>query len=265
MSSPDNHPISIEEAKDLIVGPYGDECRKLLKSCCAPIYWVAQVGNSLQVIDGATITFLQTPKKLIGITAEHVFRHYKRDAEKYNLRLFISNGVVHNLSDLVIDTYPKLDLITFDIEKKLLQSFGNEINPLSTQPPLEPKERKGIMLGGYPRKERIKLGPVSESFGLVHILGVSNTVTDEQITWIPEPEYQIKNLKTGDLPPKYDFSGASGGPLLCLFETASGFAYFPLGGIITEHLVSEIYEGLEKVVAARTDIIKENGRITKLK
>jgi hypothetical protein len=75
----DGYPLTVDRAKQLVAGDLGKEYRAILRRCCAPIYLHQRRGNCTQILNSGTITFLQTPKRLLGVTAAHVVLGYQKD------------------------------------------------------------------------------------------------------------------------------------------------------------------------------------------
>jgi hypothetical protein len=251
--APEGHPLSIDEAKKLIAGRLGDEYRGILSRCCAPMYWHQRINGRLQILNSGTLTLVQTPKRLMGITAAHVIRGFETDhAEATSpIHLQVMSAFL-NLEVIAISD--KLDIATLVIDKKTIGQMGKEIVPLLTWPPREPQEGRGIMLAGYPAADRLEPKPMEANWGIFTALCVARRVMDDQITWRAERREEIMT----DLPPKHQLGGISGGPLIGWFETPGHFTTYALSGII-----SEAHQDLEYVVARRADFIREDGSIAK--
>ena len=73
----DEHPISLDKAKGLLAGDLGDVYRQILADCCVPIYWFKLGPKDFSISHNGTLTIVQTPKVILGITAAHVFRCYE--------------------------------------------------------------------------------------------------------------------------------------------------------------------------------------------
>ena len=97
------HPISLDKAKELLAGDLGDVYRRILKDCCTPIYWFRLHTKDFAIAHNATLTIVQTPKRLLGVTAAHVLRQYQSDLKGGSLRLQLMNEVVDDLCERVID------------------------------------------------------------------------------------------------------------------------------------------------------------------
>ena len=261
---PEGHPISVEKAKELMAGPLADACRDILKRCCIPIYWSRLDKKNPEILHNGTLTLLRTPTKLLGVTAAHVLKAYKTDFEKERIRLKLLNEVVEDLLSRVIDVSERLDLATIAIDERVLNKLGEAwaLTPLTDWPLQPPQEGRGIMLAGYPGIDRLQPDCFKINWGLFTAIGVARTVTDTQITWVVEREYQVENTKIRTLPPNYDLGGVSGGPLISWFETPSYVAHHRLSGIITEHPDYEKSDfSIERLIAIREDVIREGGTI----
>jgi hypothetical protein len=253
---PVDHPISIEKAKKLLAGNLGDVYRQILIRCCVPIYWFSLDKENPTILHNGTVTLLETPQKIIGVTASHVLDCYKSDRKEQKVRLQLMNEAVDNLLDRVIDNSDRLDIATFDIDKGLINSMDKNVSPLNW-PPQPPQEGKGVMLAGYPGCDRIELRKLCVNFGIFTAIGIARVVSGEQITWAVDQEFLISSQKVKTLPPNYDLGGISGGPLISWFETPNYVSYYRLSGII-----SQANRTLENVIARRADFINDDGTIT---
>ncbi|MGE0851983.1 MAG: hypothetical protein AB7O44_20590 [Hyphomicrobiaceae bacterium] len=249
---PDGHPLTVERAKELLAGDLGNEYRAILSRCCAPIYWHQRKDGAAQILNSGTMTFLQTPKRLVGVTAAHVVLGYQQEHANAAspLHLQIMNAFL-NLE--VIGLSKALDIATVAMDDTTLGRIGKEIVPLSTWPPQPPQEGRGIMLAGYPGVDRLQPGSMEVNWGLFTALGIARRVIGEQITWVPERQHD--GVIT-DLPPKHRLGGISGGPLIGWFESASHLVHYALSGVI-----SQAHPELENVIARRADFIQEDGTI----
>lgn len=255
-----DHPISLEQAVNLMKGDLGVAYREILSKSCCPIFWYRTDIAPTKVEHNGTLTILQTPKKIIGITAAHVIRQFEKDIQINEFRLQLMNEVFDDFMSLVIDISDKRDLATIELSQDIVSRLGK--TPVDW-PPIPPEEGKGIMLSGFPNIELIE--DVREaSWGLFTALGVARTVTLDQITWLIEPEHNIPNPKIPTPPPLYDLGGISGGPLISWFESEQHVAHYRLSGIITEHPSYKEnldFPPIERLAASRADCISENGVI----
>jgi hypothetical protein len=262
VQAPEGHPISIERAKELMAGNLADVYRDILSTSCAPVYWFERDRTDLGILNNGTVTFLQTPDRLLGVTAAHVLLGYRNDASRTEVVLQIMDHVVDDIQDRIIDVSDRFDLATFEVNEQFLAQVDKRIVPLRNWPPRPPEEGRGIMLAGYPAVER-HAAANRVDFGLFTALVVARRVTDIQITWLIEREAQLAGARVPAPPPNYGLGGVSGGPLITWLESDTHIATYALGGIITEHPDYEKNEfWVERVVAVRADLISPTGRIS---
>src|SRR5688572_8115117 len=55
---PPGHPISIEQAKELMKGPLADVYRGILAKSCAPLFWYQNGADDSLILNNGTVTFL---------------------------------------------------------------------------------------------------------------------------------------------------------------------------------------------------------------
>lgn len=256
------HPISLDMAKALLAEDLGDVYRRILADCCVPIYWFKLGTKDFSISHNGTLTIVQTPKVILGVTAAHVFRGYEADRKSGSVRLQLMNEVVDDLDKCLIDISDELDLATFSLDEALVKRLRR--TPLGVWPPRPPQEGKGIMISGFPAVERIEAKNFEVNFGLFTALGVARTVTEKQITWLLEREFQLANARIPAPPPEYELGGISGGPLISWFESPTSVTHHCLSGIVIEHpdyKNNKEMPPIERLIAIRADSIAESGRI----
>lgn len=260
-TAPEQHPISIERAKELMAGDLAEVYRGILNTSCAPIFWFDRTRPSLAILGNGTVTFMQTPERILGVTAAHVLQGYLEDQRRADVVLQIMDGVIDEIENRIIDISEKFDLATFAVESRFLSKIGKPIVPLQNWPPRPPQEGRGIMLAGFPAIERLTEED-RVNFGLFTALVIARRVTDVQITWLIEQDAQLQNASIAPPPQNYALGGISGGPVITWLESNTHIATYALGGIITEHPDYENNEfSIERVIAVRADLISPNGRI----
>jgi len=256
-----DHPISLAQAEKLLKGDLGEIHRDILKKSCAPFYWHLPNG---QCLNNGTMTFLRTPKKLLGVTAEHVLRSYEKCANDQKI-LRLMNAYITDLPDRIIDRSATLDLATIEIDEIILKSIGKEVVPLEPSPRL-PQEGKGVMLAGYHENgRRVDELPNTINFGLFTCNEVIRRITNTQISIMLNRDDMINVPGIETLPQNYNLSGISGGPLIALFETQNYISYYRLAGIIVQQPDYENSDiAIERVIATRVDMIREDGKISNI-
>lgn len=246
---PEGHPLTIERAKALMAGNLDHVYRSILKASCAPIFWSRVDDANTSILHNGTLTVVRTPKRLLGITAAHVWLQYEEDHAASPVRLQVMNAQLD--APRVIAISKRLDLATIQLSEHMLEQMGKDIVPLPTWPPRVPQEGRGIMLAGYPGVDRLQPKSLEVSWGLFTALGIARRVIGPQITWVVE-----RDQGSGDLPPNHHLGGISGGPLIGWFESANHLTQYVLCGII-----AEAHQQLENVVARRADFIADDGTI----
>jgi hypothetical protein len=258
---PEGHPITAERARELMSGELADVYRGILNDCCAPIYWYRRDRMDLAILNSGTVTFLQTPERLLGVTAAHVLNGYLRDAAAGPITLQVFDAVIDDMQARVVHLPDHLDIATFAVDDALLTRLGKRAVPLANWPPRVPKEGRGIMLAGYPAVERVAEGN-RVNFGLFTALVIARRVTDVQITWLVEREAMLPDARVPAPPLNYGLGGISGGPLITWLESEQHIATFALGGVIVEHPDYANNDfAIERVVAVRADFISPSGRV----
>ena len=188
---PEGHPISEEQARQLLVGDLGDVYRDILRGCCAPVYWHRRAAvGTIEICDNGTLTFVNTGVRLIGVTAAHVVEGFDKARAACDVTLQVMNAELDGGFD-VIDIDTNLDIATISVDTDLLKRLGKAINPLEGWPPLVPEEGRGIMLAGYPGIDRLTLPANAVSWGLFTAMGIARRVTSHQITWLIERQHGV--------------------------------------------------------------------------
>lgn len=251
---PEGHPITVERARILLAGDLGYAYRDFLQASCAPLFWFRSGQENPTILSNGTLTFAQTPERVIGVTASHVVRAYERHKQEAPVHLQLMGVNIENLN--VIDLSERYDLATISLDPELLGAFEKNIAPITLSRHRVPEENRGIMLAGYPCSQRLEPKAFEANFGLFTAIGIARRVTDEQITWVVERENLIDHPTIPQPPPFFDFGGISGGPLIGSFETANHIVYHELSGII-----SQASSRLENVIAKRVNRIRDDGTI----
>jgi hypothetical protein len=253
---PEGHPIDEARARAQMSGGLGDVLRQVVMDCCRPIYWFAFDDDQNPVLHNGTVTLIQTPNRLLGVTARHAVEDFKKDHAERRVRLQIADAVINDLPDRIIATSEELDLATIDIDQRIISQLGAPV-PLRSWPPMPPERGSSIMFGGFPGQERQEIARLNICFGLSTGIGIAQNVSDDQITWIrPEAEYIVEARDIPIAPPNYEQGGVSGGPLIAGFETPGHFFHYRLAGIIVEARADYDY-----VIAKRADFIEADGRL----
>jgi hypothetical protein len=210
-----------------------------------------------EILHSGTVCFVDTGARVIGVTAEHVYRQYllDREADKHFVCQFGDQLVWPEAR--LIDRDRQLDLATFDLPELARRKERFLSNRTVKWPPPRLNAREAVIYGGYPGASR-QSGLWKPTFafetvtGFVHEVTLQNVVlfVDYQnIYWPGRPEGEELNT---------DPAGVSGGPVYYVDETASQYSYLELAGFIYEYHVS-----LETMLARHADVIRADGTLTK--
>lgn len=225
------HPITIDKAKRLVLGPLFSVYEDLALSCCAPLLWFRRGERQPRVLHNGTITIVRTPKKLFGVTAAHVVHQFRRDAAEAEVAVQIGEELVGNLLHMILDCPEeggKPDLATIELPESVVAAC--KLQPLPW-PPRPPAEGYGLLLAGFPGRGRESAGHMQLDWNPFIALATARTVTLEQVTTLVARDESVVRA----LPLKCDLGGISGGPMIGIFETKSYVAYHQFSGIIVEH------------------------------
>ena len=220
MSYPAQLPdLTVDEAKRLVAGPFGDELQRLVVSHMTWIIFGAQGpnGQTLKRRNG-TCFFLRTPTRLFGVSAKHVIAGLKcAQAEDRNIICQIGNVIMNPVERLISEGI-KADIATFEIKDSELEDVGKV--PISLWPPHPPdRDDTGVVLAGYPAAEVLETRARTLVMGSYSAIGVAQRVTDWQLKCTIEWE-NIQPSPLGKLPPRnFETGGMSGGPVLTIRET----------------------------------------------
>jgi len=250
---PEGHPISRDKAKSLSEGSLGSFYKGFALSCSAPLFWFRSNDKPLRILHNGTITIVRTPRKLFGVTADHVIDQYEIDRPE-GIKLQIKTRMIRG--PRIIDRSPKRDLATFELDKHVIADLG--LQPIEW-PFRLPSEGGGLLLAGFRGNSKEYIEPKQLGWSPFFAIGRARTVSLDQITILVPPDDDNAN---NSLPLNYDFGGISGGPIIGLFETASNVACFRLSGVITEQ---PSYDGsldsIERIVGTSAEAITEFGMI----
>jgi len=206
-------------------------------------------------IQSATCFLVKTPSNLLVVTAKHVISKYREALGEDSRTICQIGNLPFEPNARLIGMGTKADIATLSITEGELRAIGKL--PISLWPPEPPDgDDRGVLLAGYPAKERIMDGPRTGSFGIYTAAAIAQRTTDWQLSCKVEWDNVQGIPKLGGLPPKgFDTGGMSGGPVLTIRER-SGTLSFPLAGVI-----SEGHSAWDTIIADRADFIRADGSI----
>ena len=209
---------------------------------CAPFWWsVATPEDTVaRILSVGTICYVDTGSRRIGITANHVYKKYLADKEKYGTEAiecqFGSSTIYPERH--VIAAYEAWDIATFDLPDVFVgASIQNQksYHHAVRWPPHRAQESDVVMYGGFPevlRESKVSTADLPFQWAASRV----NAVTDHAITLEPDFEkMRWQGPKTNDNP-----SGWSGGPVFRSVEDEP-IARLEFIGIIFELLGSSVF------------------------
>lgn len=221
--------------------------------CVAPV-WASRAGNEPPncVDHNGTITFVDTGKRLIGVTARHVLERYREIAELPTAALAVNlgRGVTPGFIDLdVIDESAEMDVATIALpDIREFRGSTKKYFPISHWPIPKPSRGEPVTVVGFPGVDR----KATEGRGTFTLQGIGMTVSNSPGRNVALADEQCTLQVTRDgktLAQGLEPGGLSGAP---------GF-FFRDGRF---HLAGFVYEGIDRILfLAPGALIRPDGRL----
>jgi hypothetical protein len=238
-------------------------------SLTSPLFWIVRENNGYKVRNGS-VFFLDAGKGSFGVTANHVLKGLAKDREtKAIVTCQIGSEILFDESR-VIDAQEGIDIATFRVTDDEIKSVGKfpYLGYQGKWPPAPPQQDRGVFYSGFPGTETILLAPSEVSFGAAPCGGVASSISDRDVSSLIARSNLIDVMGGGPLPPRYNFQGLSGGPMLAVVEQ-NGLRLNRLAGVIIQGPntlpddANESIEGFEVVKARRAHFIRPDGTLDK--
>lgn len=206
--------------------------RAYAKSSSAPFWWYVDDGtvNPAAIKHNGTICFVHTGERVLGVTADHVYRGYLLDLQ--------SDGVVCQIGNIrfqpeqrLISSDERVDLATFDIPELVVAAAGCHLHHPSQWPTPPLAEGELVIAGGYPgpiREERLTVA----EFPFVSLATRVRQAGNEHSALQLELADSMWGT-TERLWPGADLGGMSGGPVFRVHS--GGIEHLELAGFIYEY------------------------------
>ncbi len=222
--------------------------RSIVKSACAPFWW----HDNYRIQHNGTVCFLQTPKRLIAVTARHVFDKYRRaKIEQPEIRCQFGGTTTEPEAHLIAES-EYLDLATFDVSPVVVAASGASSHAPLTWPTREVSVGEVLLYDGYPGSLRVE-HEVTADLPFQWFAAAPISVTPENVKLHIDLENFHQPLRGANIP-NVELGGISGGPVFRLVSA-------PIERL---ELVAFIYESqpsLSLIYARPSHYIAEDGRI----
>ena len=232
---------------------------EIARQYIVPLMWKSIDGGPRS----GTMFFYHTGKRVIGITAHHVYKKYTED-KKNNVKLLCNVNNNHfDLKSRIIDLNEQLDLITFNFKTEEVTSLINTqiFHSDGRWPPQSPKEHECVFFAGFPGQDRKITGSLVR-FHPYFIACFVHGVSDKYITCQIDRS-KMEKVDGMNFPPEgHDQAGVSGAPLFfpCYTSDKSDLMLLKLAGIIYESY--SINNGNTYIIyATKIDKILSDGTI----
>jgi hypothetical protein len=247
--------LSEDDAKRLVKGPFGTEILRLVIQHSTFVVFGIDDASTTPKIRNGSCFFIETPSKLLAVTARHVIEGFRELRAADERAAFQIGNIRLDPEERLSGLGMKTDIATLEIKAGEIARLKKA--PITIWPPYPPEtDDHGVLLCGYPAAAVIRQSDRVASFGIYASTAVAQRVTDRQLSCTIEWENVIPSPALGGLPPKqYEVGGMSGGPVLSIREHA-GILTFPIAGVISEGRAEQ-----DKIIAERGDSIRADGTI----
>jgi len=244
-----------------------DEVAALTLRVACPLIWHDRTEGWPKTLDGATCFFLRLDQAVIGVTANHVIRHYESAVSANpNTICQLRNSPIFDLAAAIIARDAARDIATFAVPEAVLSLIG--AIPLDYRrdwPPPEPQSLWLLSACGFPESLRTTRADRTAEFRAWGALAAVEYVTHDEILITYDPAIVKPAAWAPHLPPVgFNLSGCSGGPVL-VHGTRKGLLRWFAVGLIAEgpkeHAKQGASSGFDMIRLRRIDIIQPDGTI----
>jgi len=236
----------------------GDDVHRSLftdmMSMSVPFWWHGPSADDPEIYGNGTLCLLDTGKRVVGVTAWHVWEGYRKRLQSGRPFVCQFGGVTVQPEALRIDHDKGLELATFDLVNVIGQMAGFAPHRLDSWPPDRPQVDDLMLYGGFPGQMR-RADLVQATFQLDSVTGLVSQVTSQNI--VIEVDYS--RLHDADGPEgnvvAVDPAGTSGGAVYRIRETGSGHC-LELAGFIYEQA-----QQLRFMLARPADFVLADGTL----
>jgi len=234
---------------------YLNVLRCLVMSHATPVWWYDDsrvVGTS--ILHGGTVSFVNTGRRVIAISAHHVYEQYLRDKAADSGVKCQFGGVTVEPEKYVIDSDRKLDLVTFDLPVVLATATGATIHNSPSWPPAKLAESDIVILGGYPGNRRLEGAQALDSDFVSFIGRIAQSSDDHASMYLNIPNsHWPQGERLCESP---NLGGMSGGPVFRLITD-------PIESLEFSGVIYESHQTYELVFCSHASFIRSDGTLEK--
>jgi len=246
----DEHKQLIRELKNSGILP---TVETMIKRRTAPFYWYdIRLPRGSQTLYTATVGFLHTGSRLIGISAEHVHRECAEALDQAPESIFSQiGGARFDPRDRVIDIDRRLDLVTYDLSEIEVNTANADIHYPRSWPP-SARENELVIVGGW-ISEFTQEHEDSSTNSFLHVFARCDNFTEHQIG---VAIYPSTSVAWGDsaLAAGTELGGLSGGPVFVVREE-------PLTEVYQVGVIFEYQPSYEIILARPLSLVGPEGEI----
>lgn len=149
------HPVTGNERKTQLRlmerSGYLPILRSLAKLSTAPFWWFVDdtPSSPAEIQHNGTVCFLKIGKRILGVTADHVYRGYIADLASRPVVCQIGS-VRYQPEKRVISRDVETDLVTFDVPEFIVAAAGCSPHDVFQWPPPPLSEGELVIAGGFP-------------------------------------------------------------------------------------------------------------------
>ncbi|MFO0701893.1 MAG: hypothetical protein U0236_21975 [Nitrospira sp.] len=229
--------------------------RRLVRLHASPVWWYDDskaVGTS--ILHSGTFSFVNTGKRIIAVSAYHVYEQYLHDKAAGSSLKCQFGGITVEPEKYVIDSDRNFDLVTFDLPVVLATATGVTIHNSPSWPPTKLAKSDLVILGGYPGNRRLEKSQTLDS-DFVSFIGRIAQSSDDHASlclnipnshW-PQGERLVESPYLG---------GMSGGPVFRLITN-------PVESLEFAGVIYESHKTYELVFCRHASVIRSDGTLEK--
>lgn len=223
----------------------------------AGCYIVNSNINNLKIYATASFSFIDTGRKKLGVTNNHVLKEYEKHAQNEEFIDFYVGDFSFNPKELLIDSSPDLDIATFDFDVVDMAKIGNNNSfcTVESWPPPRVKEKDKVLFSGFPG-QFVKKGIPESIFYSVSLMERVYSVEHDYFTLLRDLQSPNYKMVEGaiDISNFCDQGGFSGSLVLNVKKKNNLEIVVPCG---------IIYEGINSLgqitYVRHIDLIASNG------